>query len=226
MITVSSPNFNERRDVSGPDMLVLHYTGMESCDAALERLCDPAAEVSAHYLIDDDGTQYRLVDEDKRAWHAGKSGWRGHNDINSRSIGIELVNPGHEFGYREFPDPQIAQLITLCVGILGQHQIPKRNIVGHSDIAPSRKIDPGELFPWPRLAEAGIGLWPGDCLLGSVTPDVGKVMLCEIGYLVDDVEASISAFQRRFRPDKIDGTPDRQTGELIAAVHQLFTDPA
>ena len=223
MSPVSSPNHNERRDVVGPDMLVLHYTGMENCDAALDRLCDPAAEVSAHYLIDEDGAQYDLVLEDRRAWHAGVSSWCGHTDINSRSIGIELVNPGHEFGYRLFPDEQISQLIKLCTGILERHEIPQRNIVGHSDIAPSRKEDPGELFPWQRLSDAGIGLWPVDLDSEPVTRDNQAHVLQEIGYAPSDVVAATRAFQRRFRPSDISGLLDERTAILIAAGHKLFT---
>ena len=124
------------------------------------RLCDPAAKVSAHYTIDEDGTVYAHVPEARRAWHAGVSFWAGESDINARSIGIELVNPGHEYGYRAFPEAQIAALIALCHGILARHPIPPARVLGHSDVAPARKEDPGELFPWARLAKAGIGLWP------------------------------------------------------------------
>ena len=146
-----SPNHDDRGGAA-IDMLVLHYTGMKTAEAALERLCDPAAKVSAHYTIDEDGTVYAHVPEARRAWHAGVSFWAGATDINSRSIGIELVNPGHEFGYRDFPDAQIAALITLCHGILLRHPIPSARVLGHSDVAPARKEDPGELFPWERLA--------------------------------------------------------------------------
>jgi len=154
-----SPNHDERGDVA-IDMLVLHYTGMASGAAALDRLCDPAAKVSAHYTIDEDGTVYAMVPEARRAWHAGVSWWGGDTNINTRSIGIELVNPGHEFGYRAFPDAQVAALTTLCHGILMRHPIPSARVLGHSDVAPARKDDPGELFPWERLAKLGIGLWP------------------------------------------------------------------
>src|SRR6185437_14636545 len=154
-----SPNQDDR-GVAKVDMLVLHYTGMPSAEAALNRLCDPTAKVSAHYAIDEEGTIYAMVPEDRRAWHAGISYWAGGRDINARSIGIELVNPGHEFGYRAFAEPQIASLITLCRDILARHAIPAWRVLGHSDVAPMRKDDPGELFPWARLAEAGIGLWP------------------------------------------------------------------
>jgi len=147
-----SPNTDARRDGTPIDMLVLHYTGMLTGAAALSRLSDPAAKVSAHYLIDEDGTVYRLVAEEKRAWHAGVANWRGVSDINGRSVGIELVNPGHEFIYRDFPQPQMTALIGLARDILTRHSIPARNVVGHSDIAPDRKLDPGERFDWRSLA--------------------------------------------------------------------------
>jgi N-acetylmuramoyl-L-alanine amidase len=223
MISKPSPNHNERCDVSGPDMLVLHYTGMESCDVALDRLCDPAAEVSAHYLIDEDGTLYELVGEDRRAWHAGVSNWCGYSDVNSRSIGVELVNPGHENGYRAFPDAQISQLIELCVGILERHDIPQRNIVGHSDIAPIRKQDPGELFPWQGMSAAGVGLWPTDLDVEPVDSGTEAAVLEETGYDTSDMVAALTAFQRRFRQENVDGLLDGQTAILIAAVHRLFT---
>jgi N-acetylmuramoyl-L-alanine amidase len=156
-----SPNFNDREG-HAVDMLVLHYTGMKSGLNAIDRMCDTTAEVSAHYMIEEDGRIFQLVDESMRAWHAGKSYWRGHTNINQRSIGIELVNPGHEFGYRDFPEVQMQSVIWLCKEILVRHDIPARNVVGHSDVAPVRKDDPGERFPWQRLAGEGIGLWPNE----------------------------------------------------------------
>ncbi len=152
-----SPNFGPRPDGIVIDMLVIHYTGMPSGAAALRRLCDPVAEVSAHYLIEEDGRLFRLVGEAERAWHAGVASWRGESNINDRSIGIELVNPGHDYGYRPFPAAQMAALIALAGDILTRHPILTRNVVGHSDVAPSRKQDPGELFDWHALAAAGIG---------------------------------------------------------------------
>ena len=154
MSAYTSPNFNERIGYVAPTMIVIHYTGMKTAQDALERLCDPAAEVSAHYVIDEDGTLYQLVEEDKRAWHAGVSEWEGETDINSASIGIELVNPGHEFGYREFPPEQMEALSELCKDIMARHDIG--TVLGHSDVAPERKQDPGELFDWGWLAEQGI----------------------------------------------------------------------
>jgi len=152
-----SPNFDERHAGKNLDMLILHYTGMRTAEESLARLCDPRAKVSAHYLIDEDGTLYRLVDETKRAWHAGVSHWANETDINSCSLGIELQNPGHEFGYRDFPDAQVRALTTLCTDILSRHAVLAERILGHSDVAPSRKEDPGELFDWRGLAAAGIG---------------------------------------------------------------------
>jgi len=195
-------------------MLVLHYTGMESAAAALTRLCDTGAQVSAHYLIDEDGGIHRLVDEAKRAWHAGLGYWRGARDINGRSIGIELANPGHEFGYRPFPEPQMQALVDLCRDVLGRHTIPARNVIGHSDVAPDRKLDPGEFMDWQRLAEAGIGTWPDEADDPSEDP---LKDLAAYGY---DVSARhvISAFQRHFRPACIDGHADPHTCRIIAGL--------
>ncbi|MGH6879104.1 MAG: N-acetylmuramoyl-L-alanine amidase, partial [Rhizomicrobium sp.] len=166
-----SPNHDPRPDGAAIDMLILHYTGMRTAEEALERLCDPAAKVSAHYTIDREGSLYRHVDESRRARHAGVSFWAGECDVNSRSIGIELVNPGHEFGYIPFADAQVAALIELARGILTRHPIPPHRILGHSDVAPARKMDPGELFPWRELAKAGIGLFPPP--LGFPPPSAG-----------------------------------------------------
>lgn len=215
MIQQPSPNHEARR-VDVIDMLVLHYTGMQGAEVALQRLCDPASKVSAHYLINEDGTVLALVPEDRRAWHAGLSSWRGHSDINSRSIGIELVNPGHEFGYRPFPDAQIDALIALAQKILSRHPIAARNVVGHSDIAPSRKSDPGELFPWQRLKSYGIGLWPfsGQEKVEWL-PQESLRRLAEYGYDISDPVAAMTAFQRHFRPDLINGGNDAETAGRI-----------
>jgi len=206
-----SPNFNQRPPSGAVDMLVLHYTGMRTAEAALERLCDPAAEVSAHYLIDEAGTVFPLVEEDMRAWHAGLSCWRGETNVNSRSIGIELVNPGHEFGYRPFPEPQMAALAELARGILARWPIPARNVVGHSDVAPRRKQDPGELFDWRRLAAQGIGLWPEPL---AARGDAAA-LLASYGYEIEDLPASLAAFQRHFRPSRCDGVADEETLALL-----------
>ena len=157
MIEAPSPNFDGR--TAPPSMIVLHYTGMQSGQAALDRLCDAAARVSAHYLVEEDGRVFRLVAEERRAWHAGASFWRGRRNVNGDSIGIEIVNPGHEWGYRPFPAVQVEAVIALLADIRTRWTIEDRDIVGHSDIAPNRKEDPGELFPWAALAEAGHGLW-------------------------------------------------------------------
>jgi N-acetylmuramoyl-L-alanine amidase len=172
-----SPNQNARP--GGVDMLILHYTGMKTAAEALARLCDPAAEVSAHYMIDEDGTIYALVPEHRRAWHAGVSYWRGRENLNDVSIGIEIVNPGHEWGYRPFPERQIDALAELCRAILSRHPIPPENVVGHSDVAPDRKQDPGELFPWRHLAAQGIGVWPAS---EAVSGEGADAALTRIGY--------------------------------------------
>jgi len=196
------------------DMLVLHYTGMKTAEEAVARLCDPAAKVSAHYTIDEDGTIYAHVPEARRAWHAGAAFWAGVTDINARSIGIELVNPGHEFGYREFAEDQIASLITLCHSILMRHPIPSWRVLGHSDVAPARKEDPGELFPWVRLAKAGIGLWPQ-----SAASDIGAEALSRFGYDPNAPQDKvIAAFQRHFRPKKLDGQWDSECAGLLASL--------
>jgi len=216
-----SPNHQPRPADTPIDMLVLHYTGMPSAEAALARLCDPAAEVSAHYLIHQDGRVLALVDEDRRAWHAGQSFWRGQRDINSRSIGIELVNPGHEFGYQPFPDAQMDSLTRLAGQILDRHPIPARNLVGHADIAPQRKQDPGELFAWQELARLGIGLWPSETNAGIQAPrDVGA-LLRRWGYQAAEpaeISAAMVAFQRHFRPSCLDGQADAESLARLASL--------
>ncbi len=213
-----SPNFDDRPADTPIDMVVLHYTGMESAEAALGRLCDAEARVSAHYVIDEDGTVISLVAEDKRAWHAGVAFWRGETDINGRSVGIELVNPGHQFGYREFPDPQMAALEGLARDILARHPIEPRNVVGHSDVAPGRKTDPGELFDWRRLAAAGIGLWPEG---GEGDAEKVPEMLAAYGYDTTDEAAAMVAFQRHFCPESLDGRADPQTAGRLKALLDL-----
>ncbi len=222
-----SPNFDTRPGDGRVDMLILHYTGMRTATEALDRLCDPAAKVSAHYLIGEDGAVTRLVVEEKRAWHAGLSSWRGRTDINGASIGVELVNPGHEFGYRPFPEPQMAALEELARDILGRHPIPTRHVVGHSDVAPLRKQDPGEFFDWPRLARAGIGFWPDFTIRAPSAPlnlRESQSQLAEIGYFCPQSGAqdaittgAILAFQRHFRPERCDGVLDVETSRHITA---------
>ena len=229
-----SPNHDERPAGRDVDMLVLHYTGMASAGEALARLCDPAAKVSSHYLIDEDGGVTRLVDEERRAWHAGTAYWRGARDINDRSIGIELVNPGHEFGYRPFPPAQMKALIQLIRDILARHPIPPRNVVGHADIAPTRKQDPGELFDWGMLGRAGIGLWPRfdrpqeEELEHDLPLDEVQALLGTIGYEVPVsgrydhmTRAAIAAFQRHYRPSRCDGNLDRETVRRLELVVSL-----
>ncbi len=204
-------------------MLVFHYTGMIDARVALDRLCDPAAKVSAHYLIDDDGTVHPLVDEKHRAWHAGVAAWRGHTDINARSIGIELVNPGHDLGYRPFPEAQIAALEDLAREVLARHPIPPRNVVGHADVAPTRKQDPGELFPWRRLAEAGVGLWPDPAETDSIALSEAELTagLAAYGYETTDLGATVIAFQRHFRPHVVDAVADDEIRRRLGCLLRL-----
>lgn len=221
-----SPNFGERKGGATPDMLVLHYTDTQTAEDALGILTDPVAQVSAHYLIDEDGTVFRLVAEEQRAWHAGLSYWRGERDVNSRSIGIELQNPGERFGYRAFPEMQMSALIALVKGILARWPIESRNILGHSDVACDRKHDPGHLFDWKGLARAGIGLWPAPAALESDAAPLENLpeMLVKIGY-DPNCERAIEAFQRRYRPGGIDNLPDMETAALAAALLRLIPQP-
>ncbi|MDF0489336.1 N-acetylmuramoyl-L-alanine amidase [Sphingomonas sp. H39-1-10] len=214
----ASPNFDER--ALPITMIVLHYTGMADAASALARLCDPAAKVSAHYMIDEDGTVHRLVAEDKRAWHAGAARWGRIEDVNSASIGIELVNPGHEFGYRPFPDAQIDALIALTGEIKERYAITRGNVVGHSDIAPRRKQDPGELFPWHRLSRLRLALpRPTRNLMDPMWTDAGFLIALErFGYDVTDKLAAVVAFQRRYRPELIDGEIDGECRSILLAL--------
>ncbi|GAA0284421.1 N-acetylmuramoyl-L-alanine amidase [Alteraurantiacibacter aestuarii] len=219
---IASPNWNERR--APIDMVVLHYTEMKPIESAIERMCDPAAEVSAHYLISEQGEVIRLVAEDKRAWHAGQSFWRGNRDVNSASIGIELDHPGHALGYRPFADAQIDALLPLLHRIMQAHDIPRANVVAHSDIAPARKIDPGELFPWHRLAECKLCLpRPRKLDLGDPFDNDSAFYLAleRYGYDITDGSKAVEAFQRRWRPEQIDGLID---GECRAILFQLLLD--
>jgi len=223
-----SPNFNERPQPATIDILVLHYTGMESGKAAIDRLCDPASKVSAHYVVEENGDVLRLVDEEMRAWHAGVASWAGINDVNGRSIGIEIVNGGHDFGSPSYPDIQMQAVERLSQEILSRHPIMPRSVVAHSDIAPERKADPGEWFDWARLARAGVGVWvdpvpvvDGPLLkLGDRGDPVSELQfqLANYGYGIEvlgvyDVktEAVVRAFQRHFRPERVDGVADLST---------------
>ncbi|MGI4732123.1 MAG: N-acetylmuramoyl-L-alanine amidase [Janthinobacterium lividum] len=213
-----SPNHDAR--ALPVSMIVLHYTGMESAAAALTRLRDPAAKVSSHYLVDEDGSVTRLVAEERRAWHAGRSHWRGIGDVNSASVGIEIVNPGHEFGYRAFPDEQVEAVIRLVADVKDRHAITRGNVVGHSDVAPARKRDPGELFPWSRLARLRLALpRPTRGLMDPQWTEAGFLLALErFGYDVTDAMAAIMAFQRRFRPELIDGEVDAECRMILLAL--------
>lgn len=217
-----SPNHGPRADGARVELLILHYTGMPTAAHALDRLCDPAAQVSAHYTVDEDGTVYAHVPEDRRAWHAGRSSWRGAEDVNSRSIGVEIVNPGHEFGYRPFPPVQMAAVAELCRGIIERHGIAPAGVLGHSDVAPARKEDPGELFDWPDLAARGIGLWPTPSQAddGPISEAEVAALLGRYGY--DPAEPrALLAFQRHFHPDRLTGTPDPETVRRLRALLRL-----
>jgi len=235
MIARPSPNHDDRRG-QAITMLVLHYTGMPTMAAALARLTDPDAKVSSHYLVDEDGTVYQMVAEDRRAWHAGLSHWRGITDVNAASIGIEIVNPGHEFGYRPFPPEQMAAVAALCREILGRHPgIAARNVVGHSDVAPLRKQDPGELFDWRWLAQQGVGVPPPVPVVSDLVPlragDAGTSVsalqqalrdwgygLTITGVFDPETAAVVTAFQRHFRQACVDGVADPQTQAVLRAL--------
>ncbi|MEO5586628.1 MAG: N-acetylmuramoyl-L-alanine amidase [Novosphingobium sp.] len=210
-----SPNWDER--MLPVTMVVLHYTGMQSAGEALERMCDAKAKVSAHYMIDEDGTVTRMVSEEKRAWHAGKSYWRGITDVNSASVGIELVNPGHEWGYRPFTEAQMEALVPLLAAIVQRHKIPIANVVGHSDIAPARKDDPGELFEWELLARYKLALRTPKPRISLIyeEPSAFFLALERWGYDIADGRAAVRAFQRRWRPRKVDGELDGEIGALL-----------
>ncbi len=242
--TVASPNHDARPGHAAVDTLILHYTGMRDSESALARLVDPAAKVSAHYLVDEDGDVLQLVPEERRAWHAGVSSWRGCTDINGCSIGVELVNPGHEFGYRAFPERQMEALFELAAGILARHPIPPERILGHSDVAPSRRRDPGELFDWRGAAAVGLGVWPASfspvreengvrLARGSAGDRVRSAQsrLARIGYgivLTGEFDAPtgdvVAAFQRHFRPERVDGAIDSETNRRLNILADTVVD--
>ena len=219
MIDMPSPNFDERQGRK-PYIILLHYTGMKTAQDALDHLTDPASKVSSHYTIDEAGIVYRHVQEEKRAWHAGQSYWQGETNINAVSIGIEIVNPGHEFGYKEFPDQQITAVEKLCQDIMSRHDI--KFVLGHSDVAPNRKEDPGELFPWKELAGQGIGIWPeSDQVVGDI--DICEA-LDQIGYEMTDKEKAVIAFQRHYVPEVFqDGTEGQVTDLTIRRAQGLLS---
>jgi N-acetylmuramoyl-L-alanine amidase len=231
-----SPNHDERPAGTPIDTIVLHYTGMQSAAEAFERLRDPLAHVSAHYVVEQDGAVWRLVAEGRRAWHAGVSFWREYAGLNDRSVGIEMVNPGHEFGYREFPVLQLAAVCDLCLEIAARHPVPARNVVAHADIAPERKQDPGEKFDWEGLARNGVGLWPdgvpdlgtGGAVRDAVALRDVRAALSSIGYRVAPegpldpaLSTVLRAFQRHWRPEAVTGQADAGTLARLLAVARL-----
>ncbi len=241
--TVPSMNFGDRAKGRQPDMIVLHYTGMPDVEGALARLCTSGTDVSAHYVVLEDGRVVQCVQEAKRAWHAGVASWAGEEDINSCSIGIEIVNRGHDWGYPDFPLRQIAAVIALCRGIILRRDIPAPRIVGHSDVAPARKKDPGEKFPWQSLADSGVGHWvqpapiiQGDVMkTGSEGDDVRTLQqsLARYGYGIkasgtfDNMTAEVvTAFQRHFRPERVDGLADQSTLKTLQALLESLPAPA
>ncbi|MGA8612639.1 MAG: N-acetylmuramoyl-L-alanine amidase [Xanthobacteraceae bacterium] len=230
---VPSPNHGERKDGRRPDMILLHYTGMQHSNAALALLTRNGSEVSAHYFVFEDGRVVQTVEESRRAWHAGASSWAGETDINSCSIGIEIANPGHDYAYPDFPARQIAAVTALCRGILTRHTIPPERVLAHSDVAPSRKQDPGEKFPWRTLHDSGVGHWvkpaplteeghmlsPGD--RGNEVVAL-QTSLQEYGYgiaangIFDNATREVvTAFQRHFRPQRVDGICDGSTRKTL-----------
>ncbi len=244
---VASPNFGERRGHRRPNALILHYTGMPTAQSALALLCDPAAEVSAHYFVFEDGRVVQLVAEADRAWHAGRGSWKGESDMNSVSIGIEIVNSGHDGGLPDFPDAQVEATIALCRDICARRAIPPERVLAHSDIAPDRKRDPGEAFPWGLLHAGGVGHWvePAPLSDGSLFriaeegPPVRalQAMLALYGYGVEitgvydaPTRSVVTAFQRHFRPARVDGEADASTvatlKALIEGLYDGFGEPA
>jgi len=238
LIPAPSPNYDQRP--GPPNMIILHYTGMETGEAALARLRDGEHErkVSAHYMVEEDGRVFSLVAEERRAWHAGVSFWKGETNLNAVSVGIEIVNPGHEFGYRPFPNAQIDAVIELMTDIRSRWEIPDERILGHSDVAPARKTDPGELFPWKRLADAGHGYFsdmpaaPGARLsLGDEGPGVFLLQagLTRLGYDLppsgqydEETATVVTAFQRHWRPDLVDGAADGETRARLMALLRMI----
>jgi N-acetylmuramoyl-L-alanine amidase len=231
-----SQNFEPRRGKTRPDMLILHYTGMMSCERAIFWLAEPRSKVSCHYVVDEHGRITQMVDEAHRAWHAGIASWAGETDINSASIGIEIHNPGHELGYPDFPEAQMAAVVALCQDIVARNAIPPQRVLGHSDVAPGRKIDPGEKFDWRRLHAAGVGHWVlpaahddadvsfgvGDCnpLIGATT-----ALLAQYGYgitpsdtLDEEGAKVVRAFQLHFRPEMTWGRVDPSTLATLEAL--------
>lgn len=241
IISHPSPNCDARSLERPVDILMMHYTGMQNAEDALSRMCDASSQVSAHYMIDEDGTVYQLVKEHMRAWHAGISCWKGWASLNHTSLGIELVNPGHEWGYRAFTEAQMRSLVILSKDILSRYDIPPENVVGHSDVAPTRKEDPGELFDWPRLAREGIGLWPeigkirqADTILISPYEEGTHVAFMQQrlatygyhirvdGYYGPKTESVVKAFKRHFVPSKVNTQWDKAADATLDALLKLI----
>lgn len=236
----ASPNFGKRRDGLSANALILHYTGMASGTAAEDWLCDPRSEVSSHYLVHEDGRIVQMVGESDRAWHAGRGSWKGVSDVNSFSIGIEIVNPGHNLGYPDFPDVQMDAVTRLCRDIVGRYRIVPERVLAHSDVAPRRKIDPGEKFPWARLAAHGVGHFVAPHPIDHEARDDGaRLRQGDRGAAVEELQSMLSsygyeagisgvydgqtigvveAFQRHFRPRCVDGIADRSTIETLRAL--------
>lgn len=235
MIDHPSPNHGARRteDRRNPiDMLVLHYTDMPRVADAVALLCDPAAQVSAHYVVGDDGRVWRLVAEERRAWHAGVSWWAGDSDINSRSIGIEISNPGHSHGYRPFPETQMLAVMALCRDIIARHAIPAHRVLAHSDVAPGRKIDPGHLFDWRGLARAGIGLFPENLTPSVLSEAAAAAALARIGYRTgapdfrDQItRTALDAFRRHWEPLALGHPYDPRGAALLQQVAEFCPQP-
>lgn len=224
-----SPNFDERPPGAAIDALILHYTGMATGAEALTQLANADAKVSAHYCVDESGAVFGMIDEAKRAWHAGLSYWAGQQRLNDVSVGVEIINTGHAHGLKPFPDAQIAAVINLSLKVMGRHDIPSARVLAHSDIAPTRKQDPGELFPWERLSKAGVGLWPEagvPRLIGQRPPLItAQHLLADWGYEADATgaldmatAAATAAFQRRYRPRRVDGVFDADCAQRIASL--------
>ncbi|MEO9469307.1 N-acetylmuramoyl-L-alanine amidase [Parasphingorhabdus sp.] len=217
-IWTPSPNFDQRK--LPVTILVMHYTGMKDAASAINWLANPDAKVSAHYVVTEDGQIVQMVNEENRAWHAGRGYWRGIEDVNSASIGIEIVNPGHEWGYVPFPEEQMDSVTRLASEIVGRHNIVKSNIIGHSDLAPARKQDPGELFDWGRLARHGLALErPTKNLFDPIWTDGGFMLALErFGYDITAKKDAVVAFQRRFRQENIDGIIDGETRAILLSL--------
>lgn len=219
-IDTPSPNFNARAEGCAIEMLVLHYTDTRTAFDALAILQNPDREVSAHYLVDENGDIYRMVDEDARAWHAGVSSWEGRTDINSRSVGIEIQNPGHSFGYVPFPEAQMQAVAELSRAVIDRHDIPAHYVLAHSDVAPARKSDPGELFDWAWLASQGVGVWPGDGMAEESGDDF-FALLEKYGYDISDTNAARTAFRRHFQPETFADNPDHTDDDAEVARRRI-----